>query len=201
MVTTLGTICTHSQPEMKIFSWLREEPVPCNKNKDICIDPNLDLHLSNFQVTPSHSLAQLRSTCSGALLINCNRSRLWPGKWNGHIYVNHHQSSRIMSFDHHWCQRTSWRCLKSRNLDSAKFVCHQAYNYFYKVTTTKRFLFLNIFTELAFVHVFQNYTCAWCALIRKTGGYHSLNPSSRIIEGRINDYIYEITNSLQHTFS
>ena len=152
---------------------------------------------------PSHPLSLTHSTSiySGALLINCNRSRLWPGKWNGHIYVNHHQSSRIMSFDHHWCQRTSWRCLKSRNLDSAKFVCHQAYNYFYKVTTTKRFLFLNIFTELAFVHVFQNYTCAWCALIRKTGGYHSLNPSSRIIEGQINDYIYEITNSLQHTFS
>ena len=199
MVTTLGTICTHSQPEMKIFSWLREEPVPWNKNKDICIDPNLDLHLSNFQVTPSHSLTQLRSTVEPCLSTVTGAD--YGQVSETAIYVNHHQSSRIMSFDHHWCQRTSWWCLKSRNLDSAKFVCHQAYNYFYKVTTTKRFLFLNILTELAFVHVFQNYKCAWCALIRKTGGYHSLNPSSRIIEGRINDYIYEITNSLQHTFS
>lgn len=199
MVTTLGTICTHSQPEMKIFSWLREEPVPWNKNKDIFIPTLICISQTSKSPPLTHSLTQLRSTVEPCLSTVTGADYGQVSEMA--IYVNHHQSSRIMSFDHHWCQRTSWRCLKSRNLDSAKFVCHQAYNYFYKVTTTKCFLFLNILTELAFVHVFQNCTCAWCALIRKTGGYHSLNPSSRIIEGRINDYIYEITNSLQHTFS
>ena len=111
MVTTLGTICTHSQPEMKIFSWLREEPVPCNKNKDICIDPNLDLHLSNFQVTPSHSLTQLRSTVEPCLstVTGADYGQVSETAIYTWIIINHQESCRLTIIDANGLHDGAWK--------------------------------------------------------------------------------------------
>ena len=102
MVTTLGTICMYSQSTRDEDILLTQRRASSLEQKQRHFHPNLHLHLSNFQVTPSHSLTQLRSTVEPCLSTVTGAD--YGQVSETAIYVNHHQSSRIMSFDHHWCQ-------------------------------------------------------------------------------------------------